>query len=76
MAYDLLLKDDRFVITEMSYGYLDAVPYRTAGYHRLADDGRLEFVAGHFWPEALWAAWTVEKWKRRSSARGTGAHDD
>jgi glutathione synthase/RimK-type ligase-like ATP-grasp enzyme len=67
MAYDILLKDDQFVISEMSYGYLDVVPYRTAGYFRLHDDGQLEFVKGHVWPQSLWAEWTIERWNRRRS---------
>jgi glutathione synthase/RimK-type ligase-like ATP-grasp enzyme len=69
MAYDILRKGDRFVITEMSYAYLDVVPYRTAGYHRLHHDGRLEFVKEQVWPESLWAAWALEKWKRRRGVR-------
>ena len=59
MAYDILFRDGAFVICEISFGYLDIVPYNSPGYYNLQTDGKLEFVAEHKWPESLWAQWAL-----------------
>jgi glutathione synthase/RimK-type ligase-like ATP-grasp enzyme len=72
MAYDILFKKNEFVVSEMSYGYLDSAPYRTAGYYERREDGTIEFVPGHVWPQSLWATWAIRKAKSSgllSSAR-------
>jgi hypothetical protein len=64
MAYDLLFRGDQFLIGEMSYAYLDAPPYKTAGHYELDDRGGLAFVPGHVWPQTLWVEWALRKWER------------
>jgi glutathione synthase/RimK-type ligase-like ATP-grasp enzyme len=61
MAYDILFREGRFLITEMSHGYLDSVPHKSAGHYELRGDGTLDFSRGHVWPQALWVAWTLHK---------------
>lgn len=63
MAYDLLLDGARFLICEMSFGYLDTAPYNAEGYFERRE-GVYEFVQGHYWPEELWARWTLERARR------------
>jgi hypothetical protein len=65
MAYDILFKDGKFVISEISYAYLDSVPQRAAGHYELRADGRLDFVPGHTWPQTLWVEWLLERAARR-----------
>ncbi|MCE5267802.1 MAG: hypothetical protein LLG00_07940 [Planctomycetaceae bacterium] len=65
MAYDLLFKDGKFVIGEISYGYVDSVPYRAAGHYELRPDETIEFVPGHVWPETLWVEWALQRWEGR-----------
>jgi len=61
MAYDILFDGNRFVVTEMSYAYVDWAPQKTAGYHLLLDNRQLEFVEGHVWPQTLWVAWALQR---------------
>jgi len=70
MAYDILFKESEFVISEMSYGYLDSAPYRTSGYYELRPDGQVAFVPGHVWPQTLWVAWALQRAKTFSSSTG------
>jgi len=65
MAYDILFKEGNFVISEISYGYLDSVPYKAAGHYELQADGRLDFIPGHTWPQTLWIDWLLERAARR-----------
>ena len=67
MAYDILFRDGQFVISEMSYAYLDSAIYRAGGYYDLHADGQLEFVPGHVWPQTLWVAWALDKADRIKS---------
>jgi glutathione synthase/RimK-type ligase-like ATP-grasp enzyme len=64
MAYDILFKGSQFVINEISYGYLDSAPYRTAGYYELDDQGELSFRDGHMWPQTLWVEWLLRRAKK------------
>jgi glutathione synthase/RimK-type ligase-like ATP-grasp enzyme len=61
MAYDILFRGNQFCISEMSYAYLDSVPYRAAGHYELRNDGAIDFVRGHVWPQSLWVAWAIHK---------------
>jgi glutathione synthase/RimK-type ligase-like ATP-grasp enzyme len=70
MAYDILFRGDRFLICEMSYGYLDAPPYRTSGHYELDETGGLTFVPGHVWPQSLWVEWALRRWDRSRPQQG------
>lgn len=59
MAYDILFKGSQFVINEISYGYIDSVPYQTAGHYELDEQGKLVFIDGHVWPQTLWVEWLL-----------------
>jgi len=61
MAYDILFRDGEFVINEMSYGYLDTVPYKASGHYEADDSNSLTFLPGHVWPQTLWVAWAIRK---------------
>lgn len=61
MAYDLLFTPNGFIINEISYGYLASAIYNTPGYYQLLDDGRLQFVEGHTWPQELWVDWALRR---------------
>ena len=60
MCYDLLFKENGFVITEMSYGYKAEAVYNAPGYY-LFEDGSLTFHKGHVWPQQLWVDWALLK---------------
>jgi glutathione synthase/RimK-type ligase-like ATP-grasp enzyme len=59
MAYDLIYKDSKMVITEMSYAYVDHLLYNTSGYYLVNDDNTLIFEKGHKWPQELWVDWAL-----------------
>jgi hypothetical protein len=61
MAYDILFMGDEFYVTEVSYGYLDSAIYKAPGYYEMKENGEMEFVSGHFWPQQLWAAWALHR---------------
>jgi len=61
MAYDVLFTDNKFVIVEMSYGYVDQAVYNAKGYYILNEQGKVkEFVEGNFWPQELWIKWVID----------------
>jgi glutathione synthase/RimK-type ligase-like ATP-grasp enzyme len=64
MAYDILFTQDRFVINEMSYAYLDSAIFRASGYYELDGTTALTFREGHVWPEDLWVEWTLTRMRR------------
>jgi hypothetical protein len=66
MAYDILFTKDKFVITEMSYAYLDSAPYNSRGYYELVDDN-LVLRERHTWPQELWVEWALYLGERRLS---------
>ena len=53
MGYDVLLKDGKPVIIEMSYGYYDTVPWKSAGYYQRRADGALNGRRTHLAGTAL-----------------------
>lgn len=59
MAYDLLFTNDRFVIVEMSYNYIDRAVYNAKGYFELLPGGNLDFHKGNIWPQMLWIEWAL-----------------
>jgi len=61
MCYDILFTREDFVLTEMSFGYLDVPLYKTPGHHVLSPDGQLSYVAGHVWPQELWIEWALHR---------------
>jgi glutathione synthase/RimK-type ligase-like ATP-grasp enzyme len=64
MAFDIVFDKGEPRVTEMSYAYQDAVPHQTAGTW-IAEEGRqATFVAGHVWPQELWARWALERARR------------
>ncbi|MDM7992357.1 MAG: hypothetical protein QUS11_03515 [Candidatus Fermentibacter sp.] len=69
MAYDILFRDGRMLVSEMSYGYSDSAVHGVAGYWRLESPGCLRFVEGHTWPQDLWVDWAISKADAASGAR-------
>ena len=61
MCYDIIFTKDSFVITEMSYNYVDKALYNAPGYYEKNSTGELIFRDGHFWPEELWVKWILLK---------------
>jgi len=61
MAYDLLFSSDGFVITEISYGYLDSAIYKANGHYELSEEGKLLYIPGHVWPQYLWIEWALQR---------------
>lgn len=66
MAYDIIFRDDKPFILEISYGYLDSAIQRCAGHYEMMANGTLEFRAGAVWPQTLWVRWLVEGLLRRA----------
>lgn len=55
MAYDILFNGNKFLIVEMSYGYVDQAVYNANGYYVLNKKGKIQkFVKGNYWPQELW----------------------
>ncbi|MCE5253883.1 MAG: hypothetical protein LLG45_06720 [Actinomycetia bacterium] len=67
MAYDLLIKDGVFVITEMSYAYVDSAVLGTPGHYVLGSDDHLMYEDGHVPPQALWVDWALTKFSRSTN---------
>ena len=63
MAYDLLFQENEFLISEMSYGYLDKAIYNAPGYY-VMEDGAMQFNQRHTWPEELWVEWAIQTLER------------
>ena len=61
MAYDILYKDGKMLISEMSYGYYAKAVQRVSGYSLLETDGTLRFIEGNTWPQKLWVEWALLK---------------
>jgi glutathione synthase/RimK-type ligase-like ATP-grasp enzyme len=61
MAYDIIFRDDSFLITEISYTYLDYPIYKAPGYFERNEPRQLKFRIGHTWPEQLWVRWLAER---------------
>jgi len=63
MCYDILFTKDSFVITEMSYNYVDKALFASPGYYFRKADDELVFISGHIWPQSLWINWLLIKTK-------------
>ncbi len=64
MAYDLLFtksQSEKFLITEMSYGYDDLALYKAKGYYELQEDNKLYYRQGNVWPQEIWVNWALRK---------------
>ena len=53
MAFDIVYRDDQFLIVEMSYIYVDNAIHGTPGHYTLSEAGELAFHAGQIWPQEL-----------------------
>lgn len=61
MAYDILFKDDEFLIVEMSYGYNETAIFSSKGYYEFDQKGSIcKFTSGNYWPQELWVKWILE----------------
>lgn len=65
MAYDILQKDGRFLIVEMSYAYLAKAVFNTPGSYVATANGGIEWREGHRWPQAAWIDWLVTRLQRK-----------
>lgn len=65
MCYDIIFTENSFVITEMSYAYVDSYLYEANGYYVRDDDGSLAFIEGHTWPQELWIEWALRRLEQR-----------
>ncbi len=70
MAYDLLFKDQGFVINEMSYGYIDKTVFDAPGFYTMKEGASLEFTRGHVWPQEVWVDWVLHRVGIRALPRG------
>jgi glutathione synthase/RimK-type ligase-like ATP-grasp enzyme len=62
MAYDILIDgSSNFLISEMSYGYLDRAIFNASGVYESVNDGGIEFKKGNFWPQEIWIKWALYK---------------
>jgi glutathione synthase/RimK-type ligase-like ATP-grasp enzyme len=61
MGYDVIFENDHFVITEMSYNYIDFIPHKSKGYYQRDANKAITFHAGHTWPEELWVKWLLKR---------------
>ena len=52
MAFDIVYRGDEFLILEMSYAFVDKFVHDVPGHYTL-EAGRLEYHAGHVWPQEL-----------------------
>ena len=66
MAYDILFDGKDFVISEMSYGYIDFVPNDSARYYILDGDGLIQRDQ-KIWPQELWVEWALHKVEKKYS---------
>ena len=71
MAYDLLLHNGSFVVTEMSYSFVDTAVYDAPGYYELDDHANIRFIPGHTWPQQFWVWWAL---RRQSGVRKGAPH--
>jgi len=71
MAYDLLFREGNFVITEISYAYLDTAIYKTQGYYELNPAGNLIYQRGQIWPQQLWVEWALSRIENREKSSTT-----
>lgn len=53
MAFDIVYRADEFLVLEMSCAFVDRLVHEVPGHYTL-EGGRLEFHAGHVWPQELY----------------------
>jgi len=63
MAYDIIFKDGKHVIVEISYTYVDKAIYNAPGYYVRNENEKLEYKKGNTWPEQLWVRWLADRLK-------------
>jgi hypothetical protein len=63
MAYDIIFKNEEFLITEISYGYNQNAIFNAPGYYEKLNTGKIIFKEGHYWPQYLWVEWLFNKYK-------------
>ena len=61
MAYDLLFKDQGFVINEMSYGYVDKAVFNAPGFYTMKEGTAMVFTRRHVWPQDVWVEWVLRR---------------
>ncbi len=66
MCYDILFTRDSFVITEMSYTYVDSAVHDAGFYYERGPDDQLVLREGHAWPQTLWVEWALRRLNCRS----------
>ena len=68
MAYDLLLRNGSFVVTEMSYSFIDTALFDAAGHYEIDEQGAIRFIPGHRWPQEFWVTWALLRHSRPGTA--------
>lgn len=63
MAYDIIFDKNKFLITEISYGYNQDAIYKAPGYYKKISNNKLIFIKGHYWPQYLWIEWLFDKYE-------------
>ena len=59
MCYDFILKNDEYVLTEMSYGYKAEFLYKAPGHFILNEQNELDYVKQNQWPQELRVEWAL-----------------
>lgn len=60
MAYDILFREGRMLVSEISYAYSAEAVHRVPGWSVLEPDGSLRYVEGRTWPQKLWVDWALD----------------
>ncbi len=66
MAYDLLFHEGRFLIVEISYGYIDTALADAPGHFFLDSNDSLRYLEGSVMPQELWVDWALRKASRQT----------
>ena len=61
MAYDVLFRDGEFVITEISYAYVDRAIEAAPHHYELEPDGTCRRIDGHAKAQSLWVDWLLHE---------------
>ncbi len=61
MAYDLLFREGKPLIVEMSYGYLDSAVFEAPGHFVFDDQDSLVYREGNIMPQDVWVDWALRK---------------
>jgi glutathione synthase/RimK-type ligase-like ATP-grasp enzyme len=61
MAYDIIFDDGKFLLTEISYTYMDGAIHNADGYYEYLGNSELVFREGHTWPQHLWIKWFAHR---------------